>query len=79
MHCCKRDTAASRSNSGETTASTAPKCRACSAFCSLPEAIHSIALSAPIRRGKRVVPPYPGMMPSLVSGSPIRAVSDMTR
>ena len=56
-----------------TTASTNPTFKAASAVLSLPAVIISIALSAPINRGKRTVPPKPGMIPSLVSGSPIRA------
>ena len=71
--------AASFNFSGATTASTACTFSAASGFCGVPPAIHSMALSAPIRRGRRTVPPKPGKMPSLVSGRPICAVVDITR
>ena len=41
--------------------------------------IHSSALSAPITRGRRTVPPKPGMMPSLVSAGPILALVSARR
>ena len=71
--------AASRSFSGATTASTAPSFSAASGRFSLPVAIHSTALSTPITRGRRTVPPKPGKMPSFTSGTPMRAAVDMTR
>ncbi|KAL2286058.1 hypothetical protein FJTKL_07295 [Diaporthe vaccinii] len=39
----------------------------------------SLARPIPISEGRRCVPPAPGMMPSLVSGSPITALEDRTR
>ena len=41
----------------------------------------SAALSSPIKRGKRVLPPHAGIKPSVVSGNPIRVAgsSDATR
>ena len=71
--------AASRSCSGATTASTAPSFSAASALRSLPVQIHSIALSTPITRGMRTLPPKPGKMPSLTSGKPTDAAVDITR
>ena len=70
--------AASRNLSGATTASTAPSFNATSALRSAPVAIHSTAVSRPITRGRRTVPPKPGKMPSFTSGKPIFAVADMT-
>ncbi len=35
----------------------------------------SIAFALPMARGSRCVPPAPGMMPSLISGWPKRALS----
>ena len=72
-------TAALCNTAGATTASMAPTLRASSARTSLPVVIHSRALSAPITRGRRTVPPKPGMMPSLVSGRPILAVVSASR
>ena len=69
----------SRRASGATTASTAPIFRALSARFSAPMQIHSIALSAPITRDRRTVPPKPGIRPSLTSGKPTLAFSDITR
>ena len=71
--------AASRSFSGATTASTAPSFSAASAFLSAPVQIHSIALSTPITRGRRTLPPKPGKMPSFTSGKPTDAAVDITR
>ena len=62
-----------------TTASNAPTFRASAARFSLPVVIHIIALSAPIMRGRRTVPPKPGIMPNLTSGKPIFAESLATR
>ena len=69
----------SKSLSALTTASKAPTFKASAARFSLPVVIHVIALSAPIRRGRRTVPPKPGMMPSLTSGRPILALELATR
>ncbi len=75
----KISSAAARKFSLVTTASAAPTFKAASARFSVPPAIHSMALSAPIKRGKRTQPPQPGIIPSLVSGKPIFAVSAITR
>ena len=72
-------TACSCSLSAATTASTAPSFSALSGRFSAPMQIHSIALSAPITRGRRTVPPKPGIRPSLTSGRPTLALSDMIR
>ena len=71
--------AASTSFSGATTASTAPSLSACWPLRSLPVVIHSSALSEPITRGRRTVPPKPGIRPSFTSGKPIAAVVSATR
>ena len=73
-----RSKAASLNISGSTTASTAPICIAVSGLFSAPPAIHSSALSAPTRRGRRDVPPNPGSKPSFTSGSPTMAFVDAT-
>ncbi len=73
------DSAPSTNVSGATTASTAPSARAFAPFLSRPVVIHSRALSAPMRRGKRTVPPKPGIRPSLTSGKPMEAVVSAIR
>ena len=79
MHWRTIVSAASRSSSGATTASTAPSLSAASAFLSCPAQINSTALSMPITRGMRTEPPKPGKMPSFTSGKPTDAVVDITR
>ena len=79
IHCCTKDNAAACNWSGATTASTAPSFKAASGRFSAPAAIHSTALSIPITRGKRTVPPKPGKIPNLTSGKPTFAAVDMTR
>ena len=74
----RRSKAASLNISGSTTASTAPICSAFSGLFSVPPAIHSSALSAPTRRGRRDVPPNPGSKPSFTSGSPTMAFVEAT-
>ena len=70
---------APRSLSGATTASTIPTFNAAAALYSFPVVIHSSALSLPITRGRRTVPPKPGIIPSFTSGKPMRAVVSATR
>lgn len=79
MHNFSIESAASRSCSGATTASTAPSFSAASAFLSAPAQIHSTALSTPMMRGMRTDPPKPGKMPSFTSGKPTDAAVDITR
>ncbi|CSA97763.1 Uncharacterised protein [Vibrio cholerae] len=62
-----------------TIASSNPTFKASSARHALPWVMISIALSAPIKRGRRTVPPNPGMMPSLVSGKPMLVVASPIR
>ena len=64
--------AVSSSSSGEVRRSTSPIAFAFSADAARPVSISSSAAGAPIRRGKRAVPPQPGRMPSLTSGNPMR-------
>ena len=74
-----RSIAAARTWPGATTASTIPACSASRAGYWVPLAIHSMAVSAPARRDSRTVPPQPGKIPSLVSGTPTRVSSASTR
>ena len=71
--------AASRKCSGATTASSKPTAIAGAGLNALPVDIHSTALSAPIMRGKRTVPPKPGIRPNLTSGKPIEHVVSAIR
>ncbi len=59
--------------------STSPSSHARSAFTASPLKIISSANSRPTRRGRRWVPPAPGISPSLISGSPRRASLAATR
>src|SRR5258706_1019035 len=52
-----------------------PAARASSAFMRRPVKISSLASGVPRRRGRSWVPPMPGKMPSVVSGTPKTAVS----
>mmetsp|Transcript_45137 Transcript_45137/g.143739 ORF Transcript_45137/g.143739 Transcript_45137/m.143739 type:complete len:220 (+) Transcript_45137:927-1586(+) len=70
---------ASCKSSDATTASIAPSCIAFAPGRSRPVVIHSSALSAPMMRGRRTVPPKPGIKPNLTSGKPILAVVSATR
>jgi hypothetical protein len=56
-----------------------PSAAAVSAETGSPVSIIAKAASGPIRRGRRCVPPAPGMIPSLISGRPIRADGAATR
>ena len=71
--------AASCKSSAATVASTKPSFRASSGFFGVPVAISSSALSIPITRVLRTVPPKPGKIPNWVSGRPMMALSLMTR
>ena len=53
------------------TSSTTPARSARCAFSERPVRIRSSAVRRPTSRGSRWVPPAPGMMPSITSGSPI--------
>ena len=44
-----------------------------------PDVIRSIDAAMPIRRGRRCVPPAPGMMPTVTSGRPTKAWLSITR
>ena len=68
-----------RSSALSTTPSTAPIFSASPAPHCSPDAIHSIALSAPARRERRTVPPQPGKIPSFVSGRPTFVSAAITR
>ncbi|MNZ86611.1 hypothetical protein D3C78_1054330 [compost metagenome] len=54
--------------------SSRPSCKAREALIGWPEIIMSRAGWAPIRRGRRWVPPAPGSRPRLISGRPRRAL-----
>ena len=71
--------AASSTSSGATTRLTSPIASASSARTWRPVKMSSLARDDPIRRGRRWVPPPPGMTPSRTSGSPKRASSAQTR
>ena len=82
----RRSAAARRANataavrrSPVTTSSTRPASCASAAPIGSPERIIAMALSMPTSRGSRCVPPAPGMMPSLISGSPRRVSGAATR
>ena len=64
-----RRTATSRRIAGCTSSSTRPICSAFFARMFLPVRIMSSAAASPTRRGRRCVPPAPGMSPSCTSGS----------
>src|SRR5437764_841582 len=57
---------------------TRPAALASSAFMRRPVKISSLASGAPTMRGSSCVPPMPGKMPSVVSGTPNTAVSPAT-
>ena len=65
--------------SPSTTASTSPRPCARAAPMGLPERITSSAVSGPVIRGSRWVPPAPGRRPRFTSGSPSLASGDATR
>ena len=75
---CEFDAVAYTSAAGTTT-STSPISRASSAGTNRPVYIRSLAFAGPINRGRRCVPPPPGMIPSSISGWPQRASSALTR
>ena len=62
-------TAAARS-SPSTSRSIRPSASACALGTRAPLQASSMALGTPTRRGRRCVPPAPGMMPSVTSGGP---------
>ena len=66
-------------SSAATMASINPNLSASRAFFGVPVAINSRALSIPMTRVVRTVPPNPGKIPNCVSGRPIIAFSLMTR
>src|SRR3989339_218666 len=68
-----------RSISGEVTLFTRPISKASSAFTRRPVKISSLALATPIIRGRRWVPPPPGIMARRVSVRPMEAVSEAMR
>ncbi|CPI73489.1 Uncharacterised protein [Bordetella pertussis] len=70
--------ARSRSLSGQT-ASSRPDSRAVSASIVAPDRMSSAAASNPMRRGRRCVPPPPGISPRVISGSPSRHPASATR
>ena len=67
------------SSAAGTTRLTRPICSASSAVTCRPVSSRSSATPLPTSRGSRCVPPYPGMMPRLISGWPSRAVSAAMR
>src|SRR5690606_14517232 len=67
--------ASSSSLSAGTTRETRPARSASSAFIRRAVSTRSMALALPTARGRRCVPPAPGMTPSLISGWPKRAES----
>ena len=71
--------ARSSTSPGGTTSSTRPMASASSAPTWRPVKMMSFARAGPTRRGRRWVPPPPGMMPRRISGWPNRARSDATR
>jgi hypothetical protein len=71
--------AASRSRSSGASVSTRPISFAALAPTCSPEVIISSARSTPTMRGRRCVPPAPGMSPSLTSGRPHLADGTATR
>ena len=71
--------APSRSLPSSTSSSSTPQARACFAENGVPDRIASAAASGPIRRGRRCVPPAPGISPSLISGRPSFALGTATR
>ncbi len=71
--------AASSTSSGAATRLTSPMESASSARTWRPERISSLARDDPIRRGRRWVPPPPGITPRRISGRPSRASSAQTR
>mmetsp|Transcript_14007 Transcript_14007/g.19159 ORF Transcript_14007/g.19159 Transcript_14007/m.19159 type:complete len:248 (+) Transcript_14007:293-1036(+) len=68
--CCARSNAFSSAEPASTTCCTNPYSYAVSASILRPVYIKSFALAAPTFRGKRCVPPAPGIMASPVSGRP---------
>ena len=62
--------AAVRRAAGGTTSSTSPDFNARVAFTDLPVRIRSRPAARPTSRGSRCVPPMPGMIPRLTSGTP---------
>ena len=71
--------ASSRSSSRGTTLSTSPQSYAVAASMKSPVMFRYCARPIPTSRGRRCVPPPPGMSPSLISGWPSCASSDATR
>jgi len=67
--------ASASSWSAGTTRETRPARSASAASIMRPVSTISIALALPTARGRRWVPPAPGMMPSLISGWPNLALS----
>jgi hypothetical protein len=65
--------ASSRSFSGGTTASMMPAANASAGFSRFPSSKSGAAAAMPISRGRRCVPPPPGISPSVTSGKPKRA------
>ena len=74
MACAALSASACRSASG-TTRDTSPARSASTASIMRPVSARSMALLLPTARGRRCVPPAPGMMPSLISGWPNFALS----
>mmetsp|Transcript_975 Transcript_975/g.2366 ORF Transcript_975/g.2366 Transcript_975/m.2366 type:complete len:400 (+) Transcript_975:881-2080(+) len=68
-----------RSSSFATTTSTSPLFFASTALSGFDVSIISMAFCMPTRRGRRCVPPNPGMMPSCSSGSPRTDLAVATR
>ena len=70
---------AASASPGSTTRFTSPKLNAVSASIKSPNRISSLARASPMSRGKRWVPPDPGITPSRTSGMPSRAILAATR
>ena len=76
---CATSARAAASRSPSTTRSTSPSAAASLAGTRRPDAMSAMARATPTSRGKRCVPPAPGMMPSFTSGSPTVAPSAASR
>ena len=68
--CSRAKATASATTSPSATLSTIPMALALAASMKAPVVIICSACSTPTRRGSRWVPPAPGRMPSVISGSP---------
>ncbi len=75
----RRNAVAKAMRSPVVTASTTPSDSASAAPTRRPDAIIAAAAAAPISRGRRCVPPAPGISPRVTSGRPTSPSGSMTR